>query len=712
MEKRKVSTNIELSIVVVSYFTDDLVSNIKKVFSKEKKWEVIVIRNDEHNVGFSKGCNEGARLARGKYILFMNPDVNMTVRSIKTMISYLEKHPDTGTVGPQFVKGHTVEQTCTNIPSPISFLISQTFLHKLSFFKRIFHEYQIRDWDRKTSRNVGAASGAALLVRKNEFIDIGMFDERFFMYWEEVDLCKRYADKGLNTHYLSKAQAVHKGQESTRRSKSTLDGIFSKSRFHYMHKHFGIITTIFLHALIYLSENILVLSLIFIASFLRSFEIFRYTSFFGDMGRDYLKALEFVNLKTLPLLGIPSSVPRLSQGPFNVWFDALSFLFSGASVFAPPLLAAIVTTIFIVYFYLFLHKRFGKRIAFVMSIFMATSPSFVLQTRSPFYLFAVPIFVFLFLRALEKIRNKDNRSIFFSFLFAFLMLQWEIATLPIAMTLLIVIWKKKCYSPRQLFVGAIATGIALFPKILYDLTHACEQICGVVSWTLYRSVAITGFDGRHGLSFELLKQFIVNTYIQLVYVFGRPYPFAFLLIFPLIFYAFYIIFVKKVQSTTVLYAIISGVLLMIGIFIHGFPSEAYFPPFLVIIPIILSFALIHMHQKMRTVLLICFTILSILQSYSLVSNHFYSQNIQDMLMASAFIQKDANGSDVHLISYDKGSEFNTYLDTYKFILLKNGVKLSTQGKTYVISNTKDEILPTVNSRMVFFGHVTVVLKNM
>lgn len=712
MEKRRINQNIELSIIIVSYFTDDLVKHIQESFSDEKRWEIIVIRNDTQNIGFSKGCNNGAKQARGKYVFFMNPDVKMSKESIKSLMLHLKKHPETGVVGPQFVKNKQVEQTCTQIPSALSLLVSQTSLSKVSFLNKMFKNEQMIDWNRKTSKDVGAVSGAALMVRRQEFINLGGFDEKFFMYWEEIDLCKRYRENGMTVHFLVSAKAKHLGQESTKRSNSSLHNVFAKSRFYYMRKHFGFIPAILIQSVVYLFENIHVLSLIGVSTFLRSFQIFTYTSFFGDMGRDYIKAVDFITLKTFPLLGIPSSVPRLSQGPFNIWFDAISFVFSGASVFAPPLLAAIVTTIFIVYFYRYLHKEFGKSIAYVMSLLLATSPSFVLQSRSPFYLFAVPIFVFLYLFSLDKVTSVKRTSVFFASLCAFLMLQWEIATLPLILLLPITLWKKKCISMKYVSVGLLGASISLFSKILYDFTHSCEQICGVFSWALYRTIALTGFDGRHGLSIEILTQFIKNTYIQLIYLFGKPYPFALILILLLVLYALYVYFVKKVQITSVFYALFSGVLLMIGIFIHSSPSEAYFPPYLVIIPIILSFALKYIDKNIRKVLLICFVLISILQSYVLLRNHFYSQNIQDIISAARYIQNDSKGNAVHLISYDAGSEFSTYLDTYRFLLLKNGVILSQSGKSYVISNTQNEVLPTLNTKMVFFGHVTVVVKNM
>lgn len=712
MEKAVKKTRVNLSVVVVSYKTDALAKKISLAFKDEKAWEVIVIRNDEDNVGYGAGCNRGVAQARGTFILFLNPDVRIDKPSIRRMMKYLQEHSRTGVVGPQYVKRDgSIEQTSTGLPTPATFAVSLSFIGKLLPGNAISKEYLMPFWDRTATRDVGAVSGAALLVRAKEFRALGGFDERFFLYWEEVDLCKRYLGSGYTVTFLAEAKTRHAGQASAGMEEQTkVRDIFERSRSHFMRKHFGFPVWTLLSLWFTLTEHWRLSAVLLVSAVLRTYEISRYIPFFGDMGRDYRKALEFLNGQAFPLLGIPSSVPRFVQGPFNIWFDALSFAIGGVSLGAPVLFAAMLTTFAAGLLYRLLDGRYGKRIALACALLFATSPAAVMHSRAPFYLFAVPLFTLFVLLAAANVRKSSSASVFVLVLSGFLLLQWEIAALPILGVVIYTVWKMRVHVIRQAIPIFAGVFLGLLPKLLYDVSHGCEQLCGLATWSVYRIVALTGFDGRHGISLQSIAGTVNQVGVQFSQLFGRD-RYMILLLGAVVAYGAYVLVIRKKEDMLAESALVAGVFMLLGILVHGTPSEAYFPPFLVVIPVLVAFGVKHMQKNIGVIVGILLLVLSAKQAVGLFTHRFYARNVRDIIFASEFIAKDAEGQNVRLKSYDTGSEFPTYLDTYRFLLEIRGVKESEGGVLYVISNEDSAILPAINTDMHFFGHVTVVKQN-
>ncbi len=236
-----------LSIVIVKYRSDDFLQQCIDSIKPDKQWEIIVVDNDKENVGYGAGCNKGAKKAKGKYLFFLNPDTIVSDDDLETMIDYMEKNPQVAVLGPKIYKNVEKEKQLSfcHFPDPITsfFVFSpiKSFWPGNPFFSRyVYHE------DKKDNGilNVGAVAGAAILVRKEVFKKIGGFDENFFLYFEENDLCQRIKKQCGKIVYFPEAEIIHFGGKSTVDIEES-SKIFKKSRFYFSKKHYGILPALF-----------------------------------------------------------------------------------------------------------------------------------------------------------------------------------------------------------------------------------------------------------------------------------------------------------------------------------------------------------------------------------------------------------------------------------------------------------------------------------
>ena len=348
-----------------------------------------------------------------------------------------------------------------------------------------------------------------------------------------------------------------------------------------------------------LKQHWAIVLVVIVSLFLRLNQIER-IRVISDVRRDYQAALTMVKGKGMAWMGIPSSVPRFRQGPINVWFDALAFWSLDSSVFSPPVLAAIVTTSAVVIFYFFLLRiKISKIIASVTTLVFATLPQLVTQSRMPFYLFGIPLATLFFLWSCLNLNNQKRSSIFwvvFALLFLF---QWEIATLPFFVVLVFVLMQRRIKLKENWKIIAGSIFLGLLPQLVYDITHQCQQICGLAVWSIYRVLAMSGFDGRHG--FVLFS----SDFWQLLIggaglLFGSNIFFCFFL--AIIFITFFL--VKPKVDFILRILLISCVSLFVGLLIHGEPSEAYFPPFAVLVLALLARCIDYYHVRFKNLLII------------------------------------------------------------------------------------------------------------
>lgn len=213
---------------------------------KEKFPSVILIEN-EKNLGFGTANNQAIRTSKGEYILILNPDTVIFPDSLQKMVAFLDQNPDVGAVGPKILNhdGSIQFECARNFPTPLTEIFALTTLYKKLPKNRLFGRYLMSHWDHNDQRKVSLLSGACMIIRKEVFDRVGLFDENFFMYSEEADLLYRIKEQGWEIYFLPSAQVVHFWGKSAEQLPYAMTVSARKSMELFFRKHYGLAAVIF-----------------------------------------------------------------------------------------------------------------------------------------------------------------------------------------------------------------------------------------------------------------------------------------------------------------------------------------------------------------------------------------------------------------------------------------------------------------------------------
>lgn len=198
-----------------------------------------VIRNSE-NRGFAAACNQGAQGSRADYLLFLNPDISLLPNSLVVPLRFMgsPESSSIGICGIQLVdKEGNVKCSCSRFPTCFTFLFRMLGLDRL--FPKVFQWHFLEESAHLQSREVDVVTGAFMMLRRPLFEALGGFDERFFVYLEELDLSLRAYEAGWRSYYLSTAQAYHEEEGCSRQARAARLFYVLRSRILYGQKHFS-----------------------------------------------------------------------------------------------------------------------------------------------------------------------------------------------------------------------------------------------------------------------------------------------------------------------------------------------------------------------------------------------------------------------------------------------------------------------------------------
>jgi hypothetical protein len=171
-----------------------------------------------HNVGFGAACNLGARLARGRRVLFLNPDTEVLPGAVDALAAFLDAEPERGLVGGRTLApdGSLDPVSCWGPPSLWSQVCFATGLSTVFAGTRLFDPESLGWWPRDSEREVGVVTGCLLMAERDVLLELGGFDETFFMYGEDVELSQRARRVGYRPSFTPAATVVHaKGATSS-----------------------------------------------------------------------------------------------------------------------------------------------------------------------------------------------------------------------------------------------------------------------------------------------------------------------------------------------------------------------------------------------------------------------------------------------------------------------------------------------------------------
>ena len=221
-------SKISFEIIVVDNASKD--GTVKML---QKEFPAVKLIQNKKNLGFAKANNQGIKISKGRYILLLNPDTQVLPKSIEYLFDFMEKNPKIGIAGPRIINSDGSLQFSIGFFPTLWDIFLEYFL-LLPLKKRLVKKSLERLHQNPTQADF--LLGACLFIKREVFDKIGLLDEQFFLYSEEVDFCKRAKETGLGIYYFPRASIVHHLSKSTSGSANLMKRI--KSRIHLQESHF------------------------------------------------------------------------------------------------------------------------------------------------------------------------------------------------------------------------------------------------------------------------------------------------------------------------------------------------------------------------------------------------------------------------------------------------------------------------------------------
>ena len=215
---------MDFEIIIV----DNNSSDGSQEFIRQNYPQIKLITNDD-NAGFAIALNRGLRESRGEFFLFLNTDTVICPNALSLLLEELKNNPRIGAIGPALLKGEDAYQV--------------SFGRKVSFVSEIFQKfflnpfYRLRLKSIQKRKEVGWLSAACFMTRREVVEDAGLFDENFFLYFEDIDLCYRIRLRGWSLLFFPQAKVFHKGATSTGQDKVRSRFEYRRSQLYFYQKH-------------------------------------------------------------------------------------------------------------------------------------------------------------------------------------------------------------------------------------------------------------------------------------------------------------------------------------------------------------------------------------------------------------------------------------------------------------------------------------------
>lgn len=228
-------TGYQFEVILIDNASSD--SSVEKI--REEFPQVRLIENQE-NVGFAKANNQGMRIATGRYILLLNSDTIVQADTLEIMIRFMDEHPDVGASGCKVIlPDGSLDKACRRgFPTPSASFYYAFGISKLFPHVPRFNQYQLGYLNPDEEYPVDCLVGAFMLVRRKAIDEVGLLDEQFFMYGEDVDWCYRIKQAGWTNYYYPKTHIIHYKGASSRKRPLKIVYEFHRAMYLFHRKHF------------------------------------------------------------------------------------------------------------------------------------------------------------------------------------------------------------------------------------------------------------------------------------------------------------------------------------------------------------------------------------------------------------------------------------------------------------------------------------------
>ncbi|MDR0798200.1 MAG: glycosyltransferase family 2 protein [Dysgonamonadaceae bacterium] len=207
----RASRKVESEIYVI-----DNASSDQSVEYLEPKFPSVHFIANQENIGFSKANNQAIHLAKGHYILLLNPDTIIGEDSLQRLCAFMDEHPEAGAAGVRMIdgSGHFLPESKRGFPSPWASFCKMSGLARLFPQSRLFGKYHLRYLSEYQINEVDVLAGAFMIIRKEALNQTGLLDETFFMYGEDIDLSYRIKQSGYKNYYVPETIIHYKGEST------------------------------------------------------------------------------------------------------------------------------------------------------------------------------------------------------------------------------------------------------------------------------------------------------------------------------------------------------------------------------------------------------------------------------------------------------------------------------------------------------------------
>lgn len=750
---------IELSIITVNYKVGEKIEkcllSIEKHF-KTTNYEVIIVENDvsvnlkkefeahknvtyiksKRNVGFGAGNNIGAKAAKGKYLFFLNPDTLIDDGSIEKLLS-LFKDEKVGIIAPllldtdkkPYPKQGTLKLT------PITALFSLSFISKYFPNNTIASKFWLKSWNKKTTKEVDVAPGTAFVIKRDVFLNLGGFDEKFFLFFEENDLCNRLKSKGYKIYITPDLKVIHEWGKSTEQKDDTKN-IFDQSRQYYLKKHYGYIGTVtnmFLgsQSKRYVLDLITCVFVMPFALFLRVLNLNSLMAFIPDQGWFYLSARDMLLTGQIPLVGPPTSHPWIHHGALWTYTLALLLALGGFEPVLPAYFIALLGVLTVFLLYVATRIMFSPKVAFLATFLYACSPLVVLNARIPYHTSPIPFFVILLFLSMYKL-TKGNAWMFpiITFLLGVLY-NHEITTAVYGIPIVLLIaggmffkkqWVSNLRNKKILFVSLVSFLLPMTPFILYDISNGYKQTVGFAVWAVYRVVKVplslvSSQFVSSGSNPSTLPEFFTY-YTQLILIIS-PFVSFIVLCISLVFVAYTLYkttlvsfnrnatFLKRIHiritnlpiSLAMLFLFLFLGCGLIGLFIHRVPIEAdtlLVAPFIIVLT---SVSILWLCREKFVYALTITLFIAALNAYFLLSTNFLTQLQKNSrvthdtrMKAVERVIEISNGKPYTIRGEGELSSFPVFTMPYEYLLWWKGYPVTKNAKQVIVVKDKGAVI--------------------
>ncbi len=697
----------KISVIIVNYKVKKYLFNCIDSLNKStyKNIEIIVVDNDETrklekdlikkfpkikylkpltNIGYGKGNNLGAVSAVGEYLFFINPDTEVNAKVIEKLVKFFTKNKKAGIVAPLLndSDGNIYDLQGSRRYTPKSALITGTILKKIN--KKSFAKFWYQEWDKILVKEVDVVPGTAFMIKREFFEKIKGFDEDFFLFFEENQICKKVQEAGYKNYMLPDARVKHYWGESTKQNPDT-EKVFKKSRFLYFRKNYGLLRAALVIASLNFGRNQLIISSIILTSLiLNLYKVNDQIRFIGDQAWFYISARDMLLTGNIPLVGITSSHTWLHQGAYWTYILAIILKITNFNPITGFYFVGILGSITVYLVYKFGSMIFTPRIGLIAAFLYASSPLIVIHNRMSYHTTPIPFFTLLFLFTAYKWLKGNVLYFPISIFLLAVLYNLELATFGLIATFGFVFfvgllrkqkWAREVLNAKIISYSVVAFLIPMIPMILYDLSHGFPQTIKFGIWIFYRLAVFLGYPPLNpqigGETWHTFYNY--NSILAKDIIFYPNLPVSFIILIASFLYLIYLVIMKyrdKKERLKYLFIFIFFSLPFAGFLSQKTNSEAYllifFPTAMLIIAIFFDSFI----KSKISLFIVCLILLLIgfVNIKALFKTNFITDiSFKDRVNAAKYMIREANGRPYNIIGSGPGSEHRSFIMNHEYL---------------------------------------------